>query len=540
MAKHKPSPKSGGDGDIPLRPRSSSPHPRAEWLRAAATTGASGRYLVIFRSGASAKGVQTLHDKAGLKIASTADSPSGAISHEELGDRQLLLDELDIAVVEMEPDQFRGVASASDDSAIELVVPESIKYAAVVGQPMGMAPGVALPAWPVTGLPNGGVPGDHLGGYLDYVRGYLDGAALARLLPGYAAVPSLGFAAPAFPMAHPIAAPPVTAATLGTARGPMAAGLLSLGPFGLPITPGLSPAVTAASSFNETQLGHTWGLEVTEVIGSEYSGQGVKVAVLDTGFDFNHPDFEGRPVTSNSFVSGFSNAQDGHGHGTHCTGTACGPRDAAGSIRYGIAYEADIFIGKVLGDDGSGLDGDILHGINWAVKQGCRVISISIQGRPEHGPEWVAYEKAAKAALKTTAIIAAAGNHSNRQSGIIRPVSTPANCPSILAVAAVSAQLKMADFSDAGSVDGGGGAIGVAGPGVDVYSSWPLPQKYARLQGTSQATPHVAGIAALIAQARPNFSGADILNALLKMAEDADRVPNLSVDDVGSGLVVAP
>jgi subtilisin family serine protease len=142
--------------------------------------------------------------------------------------------------------------------------------------------------------------------------------------------------------------------------------------------------------------------------------------------------------------------------------------------------------------------------------------------------------------LKTTAIIAAAGNDSRRDLGNVQPVGTPANCPSILAVAAINPKLEVCFFSNAGSVDAGGGAIGIAGPGMDVYSSWPLPTKYKREAGTSMATPHVAGIAALIAQAKPNFTGADILNAMLKMAEEANLLPGLSDEDVGSGLVVSP
>ena len=119
----------------------------------------------------------------------------------------------------------------------------------------------------------------------------------------------------------------------------------------------------------------TWGLQATGVIASDYTGAGIKVAVLDTGMDLEHPDFEGRAITSRSFVSGQA-VQDGNGHGTHCIGTACGPADVV--PRYGIASQAEIFAGKVLSNAGSGSDAQILAGINWAVANGCPVISMSL------------------------------------------------------------------------------------------------------------------------------------------------------------------
>ena len=91
----------------------------------------------------------------------------------------------------------------------------------------------------------------------------------------------------------------------------------------------------------------TWGLQAVGATTSTFTGQGVNVAVLDTGFDLGHPDFEGRNPLTRSFVSG-EQVQDGNGHGTHCIGTACGPRTPEGLPRYGIAFEASILAGKVL------------------------------------------------------------------------------------------------------------------------------------------------------------------------------------------------
>ena len=122
----------------------------------------------------------------------------------------------------------------------------------------------------------------------------------------------------------------------------------------------------------------TWGLLATRVNQSRFSGRGIKVAVLDTGFDLDHPDFLGRSVTSKSFVTG-QEVNDLNGHGTHCTGTALGFKQLAGGARrYGIAFRGDIFSGKVLSNQGSGSDSSILAGINWAITNQCRVVSMSL------------------------------------------------------------------------------------------------------------------------------------------------------------------
>jgi subtilisin family serine protease len=243
----------------------------------------------------------------------------------------------------------------------------------------------------------------------------------------------------------------------------------------------------AAAGFNETAKGHTWGLDMTFAFDSKLSGRGVKVAILDTGLDLSHPDFEGRSITDLSFVTGpagsLLSTQDNVGHGTHCTGTSCGPRTVDGSIGYGIAYEAEIFIGKVLNDQGRGLDGDILAGINWAIRQGCRVISISIEGPPSQS--FIAYERVAKAGLRKTAIIAAAGNESNRRQGHIAPVGTPANCPSIMAVAAVDANGQVSDFSNAGRSTNSGGGTGGGARSASPAPGWTFTPPGRCLQGTS-------------------------------------------------------
>ena len=293
-------------------------------------------------------------------------------------------------------------------------------------------------------------------------------------------------------------------------------------------------ASSAAMAQDETST--TWGLQATQVIASKFSGQGIRVAILDTGLDLTHPDFAGRNITRQSFVDGVATAQDGHGHGTHCTGTSCGPQNPAVLPRYGIAYNADIFIGKVLDDTGKGAEQAILAGINWAITNQCKIVSMSL-GRPVgvgEAPD-PDYEAIGQRALdQGTLIIAAAGNDSSRP-GNTAPVGAPANSSTIMAVAAIDASSQVAFFSN-GGVNPGGGQIDVAGPGVDVYSSWLLPKQYNTISGTSMATPHVAGIAALLAEANPKASAHQLWSLLTQTAQ---RLP-LPSTDVGSGLVQAP
>lgn len=266
-------------------------------------------------------------------------------------------------------------------------------------------------------------------------------------------------------------------------------------------------------------LGATWGLIACKVPPSLRSGMGIKVAVLDTGFDLGHPDFVGRPVVSQTFVG--QPVQDLHSHGTHCIGTACGPKAPAGSIpRYGIGYRSSIFAGKVLTNSGSGTMASVLAGMNWAIANRCPVISMSLGGPGGPHP---AYTAAGQSALNNGClIIAAAGNDSG-------PTGAPANSPTIFSVASLDSNLKPSSFSNKGKIE-------IAAPGRDVFSSVPRPNRYGTKSGTSMATPHVAGCAALWAETSPNMRG---LTLWRKLQATAKPLP-FPKTQVGAGLVQAP
>ena len=291
--------------------------------------------------------------------------------------------------------------------------------------------------------------------------------------------------------------------------------------------------VDAAMSFADTAA-LTWGLQATKAAASKFSGKGIKVAVLDTGLELQHPDFAGRVIVARSFIPGVASADDGHGHGTHCIGTSCGPLAPPVGRRYGIAHKALIHVGKVLSDQGSGVDAGILAGIDWAVGNKCQVISMSLGANVQTTS--VAYEAAGQRALNAgSLIVAAAGNNAARSQGNFGFVGRPANSRSFMAVAAVDNNLKIANFSARDTVQAGGTAVDIAGPGVAVYSSWLLPQRYNTISGTSMATPHVAGIAALWAEAT-GARGAALWQRLITSA----TALGAPVVDVGRGLVQAP
>jgi subtilisin family serine protease len=292
--------------------------------------------------------------------------------------------------------------------------------------------------------------------------------------------------------------------------------------------------LAAAQGPASDEQSFTWGLQAIRVNLSHLTGRDVKVAVLDTGVDITHPDLVGCIEDTMSFVVGEA-VEDGNGHGTHCIGTAAGPARPQQGPRYGVACDARILAGKVLDNRGRGTDGQVLAGMAWAVARGVRVISMSFGAPVQVGELFPqTYEILAKRALERgTVIVAAAGNDSDRPP-IIQPVSRPANCPSILAVAALDRSLTPSFFSN-GGINGEGGEINIAAPGRDVRSAAP-GGGYQNLNGTSMATPHVAGVLALLAEANPNVPAADLL-ARLKAGTFPLAQP---VRDVGSGLLQAP
>ena len=275
----------------------------------------------------------------------------------------------------------------------------------------------------------------------------------------------------------------------------------------------------------------TWGIQAIHVLTSNFNGKGVRVGLLDTGIDNNHPDLKARIKGKKTFIPG-QQVLDMNGHGTHCSGLVAGFTHATRKFRYGVAPEASLYIGKVLSNDGVGTDSSILAGIEWALHNKCQIISLSLGGSMMPGESYSeVYESVAREALANDCmIIAAAGNESERSRNKIAPVGHPANCPSIMAVGALTTTLGIADFS-CGGVNSDGGQVDIAAPGENIWSTW-KNKGYRRESGTSMATPIVAGLAALILQSTPKTSAAGLW---MKLTQNAKRLP-LPASDSGAGL----
>jgi subtilisin family serine protease len=210
-------------------------------------------------------------------------------------------------------------------------------------------------------------------------------------------------------------------------------------------------------------------------------GRAVRVAVLDTGIDDQHPDLEGAIDDARDFTASRFGPADRNGHGTHTAGTIAARQNNLGVI--GVAPDCRLLIGKVLGDDGSGSSANVAAGIDWAADSGADIISMSL-GSPE--PDASLLAAIERACAKGKFIIAAAGNDGRDNS-----VNYPARWKSTIAVAAVDASAHLAPFSSRGP------EVDIAAPGENILSTW-LHGTYAKLSGTSMATPFVAGVTALL------------------------------------------
>lgn len=322
--------------------------------------------------------------------------------------------------------------------------------------------------------------------------------------------------------------------------------------------------VDIQSSAEPVIAGTAWGVRAVGADTSPFSGEGIIVAVLDTGIDASHPAFEGVEIIEKDFT-GEGNG-DNNGHGTHCAGTIFG-RTTDGT-RIGVAPGVKkALIGKVLGSQG-GSSEQIVNAIQWAVENGAHVISMSLgidfpgyvkfledSGLPTELATSRALEgyranvhlferlaslvRARGAFSQPTVIIAAAGNESQRD---INPdfeiaVSPPAVSEGLISVAALGQGdqgLTVAWFSNT--------FANVSGPGVGIVSATP-GGGLRTLSGTSMATPHVAGVAALWAEKIRSNGPLNVLqltSRLIGSASSQGLQEGIDPFDIGAGLVRAP
>ncbi|GAA3484783.1 S8 family serine peptidase [Streptomyces yanii] len=270
-------------------------------------------------------------------------------------------------------------------------------------------------------------------------------------------------------------------------------------------------------------------------------GKGVKVAVLDTGVDLNHADVKDRVTATQSFVPG-ATVQDGNGHGTHVASTIAGSGANSGGKYKGVAPGADLLVGKVLNDSGSGQYSWIMNGMEWAAAQGAKVVSISIGGSTSSPTDSMTQVVDRLSATTRTLFVIAAGNNGPGATTI----TSPGTADSALTVGAVDKSDALAGFSSRGPRVGDSAIKPeITAPGVNIVAAraagtslgTPVDANYTSVSGTSMATPHVAGAAVLLAQRHPDWTGQRIKAALTTHAKLNSAY---SVYQQGNGRVDVP
>jgi subtilisin family serine protease len=235
-------------------------------------------------------------------------------------------------------------------------------------------------------------------------------------------------------------------------------------------------------------------------------GENIRVAVLDTGIDARHPDLADAIDRARDFTASWHGSSDRQGHGTHVAGTIAARANEVGVI--GVAPLCRLLIAKVLGDDSSGTSGSVAAGVDWAVDSGADILSMSL-GSPQPATEIHAAIR--RAVAKGKFVICAAGND-----GRDRSVGYPARWEETVAVGAVNRTGSVARFSSRGP------EVDICAPGQDVLSTFP-GGRYAKLSGTSMATPFVAGVVALMLAKHRARGGATPVNNHSQLVEHLKR-----------------
>lgn len=288
-----------------------------------------------------------------------------------------------------------------------------------------------------------------------------------------------------------------------------------------------NPQIVAIEENHEVKATQTvpWGVtrvQATNAHASGYTGSGIKVAILDTGIDRTHQDLNVRGGYSVFTDSANRDPYyDGSGHGTHVAGTVAALNNSVGVL--GVAYNAQLYAVKVLNNSGSGSYAGIAQGIEWSIQNGMDIINMSLGGSQSSS----ILQSYCNLAYNNGILLVAAAGNSGNSAGTGNTVNYPARYSSVIAVAATDSNNRRASFSSTGST------VELAAPGVGIQSTIP-GNRYASYNGTSMASPHVAGVAALVWQAKPGLSNVQLRNLLNQTALNLGNSNHF-----GNGLVRA-
>ncbi|WP_163103327.1 S8 family serine peptidase [Peribacillus alkalitolerans] len=256
---------------------------------------------------------------------------------------------------------------------------------------------------------------------------------------------------------------------------------------------------------------------------SGYDGTGVKVAVLDTGIDKEHPDVAGQLDGAVSFVPG-EDVLDHHAHGTHVASTVLGTGSASEGLNKGVAPGARLLVGKVLSNDGYGQDSWIIDGMEWAANN-AKIVSMSLGGtEPSDGTDPMS-QAVNQLSEETGALFVIAAGNTGAEG-----IGSPGAADAALTVGAVDKSDNLAWFSSKGPRFGSSGLKpDLVAPGVGIVAarshlSSQGSGSYLSLDGTSMATPHVAGAAAILSQLHPDWKGAQLKDALMSTTKKLDHI----------------
>jgi len=260
-------------------------------------------------------------------------------------------------------------------------------------------------------------------------------------------------------------------------------------------------------------------------------GTGIKVAVVDTGIDPTHPDFEGRIMATASFIGGDS-AVDDNGHGTHVSGIVLGSGAKSNGKYVGVAPEAHLYTAKVLDARGGGTMSGVMAGIEWAVlEQNVQVINLSLGSDTSCDGTDALSTLCDEAVLQAGVVMCVAAGNAGPAS---RTVGSPGCARYVITVGAINDSDQIASFSSRGPTADGRVKPDLVYPGVNIVAPQAagtsmgrvVEPGYVSADGTSMATPHAAGVAALMRQAKPELTAEQVKDQMVASAVNLGALPN--------------